>query len=129
MSNKALNEWERFCTYNGCNNILGYPSYLYHEGICDDCLIPSLEKQREDKSDRRHEEDKINRPAHYTHAIVESIDLIESLGYGPGFCLGNAIKYLIRCQHKGSRLDDLNKAIWYIERVIKFYEKEEAKVD
>ncbi len=67
-------------------------------------------------------EDKINRPSHYLQARAESIELIEDLGWGPEFCLGNALKYLMRCQFKGSFIDDLKKARWYVNRVIEYYE-------
>jgi len=35
------------------------------------------------------------------------------------FCVGNAIKYLMRAEYKGKQLEDLAKARWYIEREIK----------
>lgn len=60
--------------------------------------------------------DPVNHPDHYTHAAVESIEVIESLGYGKGFCYGNAIKYLYRAEHKGDEVEDLKKARWYINR-------------
>ena len=34
------------------------------------------------------------------------------------FNLGNAIKYLWRADEKGAALDDLRKAVWYINREI-----------
>jgi len=60
--------------------------------------------------------DIINRPAHYTHGAVEPISVIES--WGLNFHLGNVVKYIARADHKGSRLDDLRKAAWYLEREI-----------
>jgi hypothetical protein len=35
-----------------------------------------------------------------------------------GFCLGNAIKYIWRADLKNDAIEDLKKAIWYIEREI-----------
>ena len=32
------------------------------------------------------------------------------------FALGNAVKYIARSNHKGDKLDDLKKAIWYLQR-------------
>lgn len=46
----------------------------------------------------------------------EPIKVIESWGLGYGFCMGNALKYILRAPHKGSERADLEKAIWYLER-------------
>jgi hypothetical protein len=60
--------------------------------------------------------DLINHPPHYTQGGVETIDFIEAkkLGYN----LGNVVKYITRADHKGSRIEDLRKAKWYLEREI-----------
>jgi len=58
----------------------------------------------------------IDHPPHYTHGGIEAIDVIEA--WRLGFALGNAVKYIARADHKGSRLDDLKKARWYLEREI-----------
>lgn len=60
--------------------------------------------------------DAVNRPAHYTDGGIETIDFIEAkqLGYN----LGNAIKYISRAGKKGNRLQDLEKAQWYLTREI-----------
>lgn len=60
--------------------------------------------------------DIINRPAHYTshHSGVESIEICEKLD----FCLGNAVKYLWRSGKKGNPTEDLQKAAWYLRRVV-----------
>ncbi|MBR2022079.1 MAG: DUF3310 domain-containing protein [Mycoplasmataceae bacterium] len=51
---------------------------------------------------------------HYKQGKVEAIDLIEA--YNLNFNLGNAIKYIARCNYKNDKVSDLNKAIWYINR-------------
>jgi hypothetical protein len=60
--------------------------------------------------------DLVNHPPHYTQGGVETIDFIEAkkLNYN----LGNAVKYITRADHKGTRLQDLQKAKWYLEREI-----------
>jgi len=60
--------------------------------------------------------DSVNHPAHYTAGGIETIDFIEAkkLNYN----LGNVIKYLTRADHKGSKLEDLRKAQWYLTREI-----------
>lgn len=61
--------------------------------------------------------DEVNQPAHYTSGGIETIDFIEAkqLGYN----LGNVVKYISRAGKKGSRLQDLQKAQWYLAREIK----------
>ena len=63
--------------------------------------------------------DPVNRPAHYTDGKIEVIDFIEDKKLG--FCLGNAIKYIARAgkKNKDKEVEDLEKAIWYINRRIK----------
>lgn len=58
------------------------------------------------------------RPLHYggEENPHEAIKLIEY--YGLGFHLGNVIKYILRAGKKGSYLQDLEKAKWYLEREI-----------
>lgn len=65
--------------------------------------------------------DNVNSPAHYTgHASgIECIQITEHMG----FCLGNAIKYIWRADLKNDALEDLRKAVWYLEREIEKRER------
>lgn len=57
--------------------------------------------------------DPVNNPKHYnSHPTMECIELVELLP----FCEGNACKYLWRSGLKGSAVEDLRKALWYVER-------------
>ena len=56
----------------------------------------------------------VNHPNHYNKGKFEVIDGIED--WGLGFNLGNAIKYIGRCEHKENKKQDLEKALWYIKR-------------
>jgi hypothetical protein len=60
--------------------------------------------------------DKSN-PQHYQNQVTP-IDIIEM--YQLNFSLGNTIKYILRAGKKDgeSDLDDLNKALWYLNREI-----------
>ncbi len=58
----------------------------------------------------------VNHPAHYKGKKYEAIDIIDD--YKLNFCLGNAIKYILRSGKKGARKEDLQKAIWYLQREI-----------
>jgi hypothetical protein len=60
--------------------------------------------------------DPVNHPAHYTTGGIETIDFIEAKNLN--YNLGNAVKYITRADHKGNRLQDLQKAKWYLEREI-----------
>ncbi|MGL5766303.1 MAG: DUF3310 domain-containing protein [Sarcina sp.] len=55
----------------------------------------------------------VNHPDHYNQGI-EVIDYVES--WNLNFNLGNAVKYITRCDYKGNREEDIKKAIWYLER-------------
>ena len=46
------------------------------------------------------------------------MDVIEDAGFGEGFCLGNALKYILRAKHKESYIEDIKKAHWYLEYLI-----------
>ena len=60
--------------------------------------------------------DPVNHPAHYKTGGIETIDFIEAkkLNYN----LGNVVKYITRADHKGNRKQDLEKALWYLNREI-----------
>ena len=60
--------------------------------------------------------DPVNHPEHYKVGGIETIDFIEAKNLG--YHLGNAVKYISRANHKGDRLQDLQKAKWYIDRAI-----------
>jgi hypothetical protein len=66
--------------------------------------------------------DKVNHPSHYTGGKVECIDALEAatkdlMGI-QAVCTANAIKYLWRWKKKNGR-EDLEKAKWYIDRLLK----------
>lgn len=74
-------------------------------------------------------DDKVNHPKHYTShpSGVECITITEHYN----FCVGNAIKYLWRAglkeeislEGKEKEIQDLEKAIWYIQRQIQNLQK------
>lgn len=61
------------------------------------------------------QDDNINKPKHYNNhpSGIECIDIAKH----HDFCIGNAIKYLWRAGLKdgNSEIQDLKKAIWYIQ--------------
>ena len=66
--------------------------------------------------------DMVNHPPHYNFGNIEIIDAIED--WGLSYHLGNTVKYVARAEHKGTLLEDLKKARWYLDRKIQL---EEAK--
>ena len=62
------------------------------------------------------EQDVINNPSHYKSDKMECIEVIEA--FNLGFHLGNSVKYILRAGRKGDRIEDLKKAIWYLQREI-----------
>jgi hypothetical protein len=60
--------------------------------------------------------DPVNHPQHYTShpSGIEVIQITEHMN----FCLGNAVKYILRADLKGNAVQDLQKARWYIDREI-----------
>ena len=67
--------------------------------------------------------DPVNHPSHYTAhpSGIECIQITEHMGFN----LGNDIKYVWRADLKNDALEDLRKAIWYIDREI---QKREALI-
>ena len=66
------------------------------------------------KGCKRCGNEKGNSPAHYNVGKIEVIDAIED--WNLGFNDGNAIKYIARHQYKGNPIQDIEKAIWYLQR-------------
>ena len=64
--------------------------------------------------------DNVNNPTHYNTGTIEVITVIED--WKLNFNLGNAIKYIGRCEHKNNKKEDIKKAIWYLERELKINE-------
>lgn len=67
-------------------------------------------------------DDEINHPAYYTKGSIEVISAIED--WKLEYHEGNVVKYIARAQHKRSRIVDLKKAAWYLNRRIKMLEKQ-----
>lgn len=70
--------------------------------------------------------DQVNHPAHYggKDNPYEAIKVIEA--WNLAFNLGNFIKYISRAgrKKKNTRIEDLKKALWYLNREIENLENE-----
>lgn len=75
-----------------------------------------------------HQKEAVNHPSHYQGNKFEVIDIIED--YNLNFNKGNCLKYLLRAGKKNSDsyIQDLEKAIWYLNREIHNYKLTSAEM-
>lgn len=74
-------------------------------------------------------EDLVNHPAHYiSETGLETIDVIEAFTFDlkglEAVCTANIIKYICRWKHKNG-LQDLEKAQWYLNKLINYVQYNE----
>ena len=76
-----------------------------------------------EKKIKEQKEDMVNHPPHYTQGNIECIEAIKYInnklhteGY-EGYCLGNFIKYIWRCNFKNG-WEDIDKAIFYLNELL-----------
>ena len=91
------------------------PSYA--EEQLEHALANAEKKIKEPKADM------VNHPPHYTQGEIECIEAIKYIndklhteGY-EGYCLGNFIKYIWRCNFKNG-WEDIDKAIFYLNELL-----------
>ena len=72
--------------------------------------------------------DMVNHPSHYTQGGIECIDALKAATVSKtgieAICTANVIKYLWRYEEKNG-IEDVKKARWYIDRLIKELEEKE----
>lgn len=123
------NETNRICRYcadenNDATDFETVPiDYILNQNdICEEKKLLNDKKQKcniENNSINLNEnkekklDNGVDHPFHYNKGI-ECIDYIESHNFN--FNLGNAVKYISRCEHKGNKIKDIEKAIWYLKR-------------
>jgi hypothetical protein len=100
------------CTKCGMNTHIDI--YSKNNSMCSNCASSYIEED----SAKNMQEDIINKPKHYNFATIEPIDVIED--WDLDFRLANALKYISRAGKKDPTRtkEDLQKAIWYINRYI-----------
>jgi hypothetical protein len=79
-------------------------------------MMPKQVKFKKEKKLSSSAHDPVNSPKHYTGhpSGIECIQVTEHMS----FCLGNAVKYIWRADLKQNTVEDLQKAVWYINREI-----------
>lgn len=72
--------------------------------------------------------DNVNHPKHYA-GNIECIDVMQQC-FGTenvkSFCKLNAFKYIWRCQNKNDEVEDIKKAIWYLNKYVELTNKQNA---
>ena len=84
------------------------------DGKCDICPVDP--NQRLFAFDTQYP-DPVNKPSHYTLGKIEVFDFIKA--WELSFAEGNVVKYVVRAPHKKNQLEDLKKARWYLDQLIK----------
>lgn len=69
-------------------------------------------------------DDPVNHPKHYNShpSGIECITITRHMGFN----LGNATKYIWRADEKGNDIQDIEKAIWYLQDELKLRRSREA---
>lgn len=100
-----------------------------------DAIVYPISMKESDKQESKsitdfQQSSNVNHPSYYggVDNPYEAIKIIDALGLTKGFCLGSAIKYLVR---EGSKQDnpavqDLQKAAWYLNYYIDYLNKKEG---
>ena len=84
-----------------------------------------MKKQHREALEGIARREAVNHPPHYNQGNIEVIDAIED--WGLDFNAGNVVKYVARHKHKAEPLEDLKKARWYLDRIIKGIENGSIK--
>lgn len=96
------------CRHRDCQSLEGATTAAAAANAWNDIQREELDEEPSGSTDM------VNHPPHYTGhpSGVECIEVAEHLP----FCLGNAFKYLFRRDAKGNPLENIEKAIWYVNR-------------
>ena len=90
-------------------------------------VIDHLFKLMRKNEDETRCDDPVNHPSYYAAGKIECIDFITDKQLN--FCRGNAVKYITRAGRKDpdKEIEDLEKAAWYLARVIADLKKEKEQ--
>ncbi len=100
--------------------------------ICSKCQHIIADEDPTMFSPNAEEDDKdpVNHPAHYATGKFECIEVMREI-YGieetQDFCLLNAFKYLWRCKRKKNKVEDIDKARYYLNEFLKLEDEKHGK--
>lgn len=92
-----------------------------HPPLVETCTVRILPK---DVLKAKGEFDVVERPRHYNASKFEVFDVLQEWARAGmiSYSISNVIKYCSRYKLKGKPLEDLKKALWYLQREIEEYE-------
>ena len=118
---------ERVCDIEGELNFIDLYTNTKIKNLVS--RIEKLEEVIEKESNMKNQEsifagvvieDAVHNPAHYRQGGIECIEAIKASMSEEGFrdyLKGNVMKYIWRYEHKGKAIEDIEKAIWYLNRL------------
>ena len=106
------------CRFHGMNDKMLDKIYNWYKELDPaDC-----ENDKDSCCNKEPNVDMVNHPSHYTQGGIECIDALKAATVSKtgieAICTANAIKYLWRYEEKNG-IEDVKKARWYIDRLIK----------
>ena len=118
---------ERVCDIEGELNFIDLYTNTKIKNLVS--RIEKLEEVIEKESNMKNQEsifagvvieDAVHNPAHYRQGGIECIEAIKASMSEEGFrdyLKGNVMKYIWRYEHKGRVIEDIEKALWYLNRL------------
>lgn len=117
---KETDEWTEnwACIFSDMSDDMVDKCYSWLEEI----NLTACETDKAECCDKEPDVDMIDHPSHYTQGGIECIDALKAATVSKkgieAVCTANVIKYLWRYEEKNG-LEDVKKARWYIDRLIK----------
>ena len=110
---------------NGIQNPLNNHGNFCSKHCFDKCLSVFMKDSDQLTLGLLPDHDPVNNPKHYTThpSGVKCIQITRHMNFNRG----NAVKYIWRCGDKGKPIEDLQKAVWYLQDEIKRLEDENSK--
>lgn len=115
-TNEFMNRY--FCIFEDMSDDMLNKCYDWYKKISP----AACENAEGDCCNKEPDGDMVNHPSHYTQGGIECIDALKAATVSKtgieAVCTANAIKYLWRYEEKNG-VEDVKKARWYIDRLIK----------
>ena len=112
------------CVFNAMDNKMLDKIYGWYKDLDQ----ATCENDEVNCCNKESNADMVNHPSHYTQGGIECIDALKAATVSKtgieAICTANAIKYLWRYEEKNG-IEDVKKARWYIDRLIKELEEKE----
>lgn len=106
---------------DSCNGLKRVHTWAISSNGNQICVHCQLEVKKGSVYKQHCEEDKVNKPSHYTDGKLEVIDILKDKLTSEefkGFLKGNVLKYTFRAGKKDNEAEDLKKAQWYLDKMV-----------